>query len=86
MLITEWSALFKTPNSLVLAIFWVKRTQRVHKTQRSWSKTTFAPTLEYQRKIITYLLNKEIIFISPDTSIESITIENNCITKFINWA
>jgi hypothetical protein len=43
VLMTEWSALFKTPSSLVLAIFWVKRTQRVHKTQRSWSKTTLAP-------------------------------------------
>lgn len=46
------------------------------------SKITFAPTLEYQRKIITYLLNKEIIFISPDTSIESITIENDHITTY----
>lgn len=47
------------------------------------SKLSFAPTQDYQRKIIVDLFHQNIICFSPRTNLDSIIIENNQIKSFI---
>lgn len=47
------------------------------------SKLSFAPTQDYQRKIIVDLFHQNIICFSPRTNLDSITIENNQIKSFV---